>query len=377
MNQENGALFFDFSSAFNTIQPQLLQDNLTSMAVDPYLMSWIMDYLTDRPHSTGTPQGTMLSPLLFASYTSDFKHDSDTCHIQKYSDDTAIQWGLRKTKFISSYGARHDNRSDAIVDIGVNANKASNNVTSQHFKLLFISLKQVSALLERSPTTLSPTVLSPTVHTIETVSVPRPFKVNSCKFKSFQVQRKATGHPYLIKIKTRTSTAPVYKTITCGLLNIRSLSSKAILINDIISYYHIDLFCLTETWLSEDEYFSLNEVTPPSHLNYQIPRVSGRGGGVASIFNSSLELSPKPKIIFNSFDSLSLSLSNPIRKLLQPLLFVIIYRRPGPYSDFLSEFADFLTSLILKTGKVIIVGDFNIHVDDSNDSLSRNGFLLN
>ncbi|KAK7909414.1 hypothetical protein WMY93_014098 [Mugilogobius chulae] len=41
--------FFDFSSAFNTIQPSLLQEKLNIMAVDPHLVNWIMDYLTNRP----------------------------------------------------------------------------------------------------------------------------------------------------------------------------------------------------------------------------------------------------------------------------------------------------------------------------------------
>ena len=40
-------LFLDFSSAFNTIQPPILQDKLNRMGVDPYLVHWIKDYLTD------------------------------------------------------------------------------------------------------------------------------------------------------------------------------------------------------------------------------------------------------------------------------------------------------------------------------------------
>lgn len=43
-------LFLDFLSAFNTIQPHLLQEKLNSMAVDPHLVRWtITDYLTNRP----------------------------------------------------------------------------------------------------------------------------------------------------------------------------------------------------------------------------------------------------------------------------------------------------------------------------------------
>ncbi len=97
-------IFFDFSSAFNTIQPMLLSEKLEEMDVDAPLISWITDYLTGRPQSvrlqscvsdhlicnTGAPQGTVLSPFLFTTYTADFKYCSKSCHLQKYSDDTAI-----------------------------------------------------------------------------------------------------------------------------------------------------------------------------------------------------------------------------------------------------------------------------------------------
>lgn len=45
--------------------------------------------------------------------------------------------------------------------------------------------------------------------------------------------------------------------------------------NDLISDYHIDLSCLTETWLCHEEYVSLNESTPPSHINTHIPQDTG------------------------------------------------------------------------------------------------------
>ena len=97
-------LFLDFSSAFNTIQPLILQNKLSAMQVDPHLITWITNYLIDRPQfvrlkdttsdilisSTGAPQGTVLAPLLFTLYTSDFSHNSESCHIQRFADDTAI-----------------------------------------------------------------------------------------------------------------------------------------------------------------------------------------------------------------------------------------------------------------------------------------------
>ncbi|KAJ8007781.1 hypothetical protein DPEC_G00097760 [Dallia pectoralis] len=79
-------MFFDFSSAFNTIRHLLLARKLSVMQVDQDIVAWITDYLTDRPQfvrlqnsrsdvavsNTGSPQGTVLSPFLFTLYTSDF-----------------------------------------------------------------------------------------------------------------------------------------------------------------------------------------------------------------------------------------------------------------------------------------------------------------
>ena len=40
--------------------------------------------------STGAPQGTVLFPVLFTLYISDFRYNTDNCHLQKFSEDTAI-----------------------------------------------------------------------------------------------------------------------------------------------------------------------------------------------------------------------------------------------------------------------------------------------
>ncbi|KAK3569405.1 hypothetical protein QTP86_027938 [Hemibagrus guttatus] len=94
-------LFIDFSSAFNTIIPQHLIEELSLLGLNTSLCNYsgakkylIMDFLSGRPQSvqirssisstttlsTGAPQGCVLSPLLFTPLT----------HIIKFSDDTTV-----------------------------------------------------------------------------------------------------------------------------------------------------------------------------------------------------------------------------------------------------------------------------------------------
>ncbi len=74
---------------------------------------------------------------------------------------------------------------------------------------------------------------------------------------------------------------------------------------------------------------------------------------------------------FDSFEILILNvkLSDKQNKSVLSLALATVYRPPGPYTDFLKEFADFLSDLLVNVDKALIVGDFNIHVDNTNDAL--------
>ncbi len=54
-----------------------------------------------------------------------------------------------------------------------------------------------------------------------------------------------------------------------------------------------------------------------------------------------------------------------------PVMFVLatVHRPPGNHTDFIKEFVDFLSKLVLAAYKVIIVCDFHIHVDNEKDLL--------
>jgi hypothetical protein len=98
-------LFADFSSAFNTLQLHILANKLSSrFYLEDQLILWLLDFLTHRSQrvlvnntfsdlqntSTGSPQGCVLSPLLFILYTDDCGSTQPNSHLVKYADDTVL-----------------------------------------------------------------------------------------------------------------------------------------------------------------------------------------------------------------------------------------------------------------------------------------------
>ncbi len=92
-----------------------------------------------------------------------------------------------------------------------------------------------------------------------------------------------------------------------GLLNVRSLTPKAVIVNEIITVNSFDVLCLSETWLKTNYYFGLNESTPPSYCYKHEPRQTGRGGGVSTIYSDILNVTQKTGYRFDSFEILMLN----------------------------------------------------------------------
>lgn len=97
-------LFVDYSSAFNTVVPYKLNHKLSTLGLHPILCDWLFDFLTGRPQTVrignrtsasiitniGTPQGCVLSPILYTLFAQDCVASHKDNIILRFADDTAV-----------------------------------------------------------------------------------------------------------------------------------------------------------------------------------------------------------------------------------------------------------------------------------------------
>ncbi|CAL1671735.1 unnamed protein product [Lasius platythorax] len=100
------SVFFDFSKAFDRVNHLRLIEKLKRLNFSDSTLRWVHSYLTDRTQvvkdksintlsagtlvKVGVPQGSVLGPLLFMMYLSDFKSVLNYCKYNFYVDDLQV-----------------------------------------------------------------------------------------------------------------------------------------------------------------------------------------------------------------------------------------------------------------------------------------------
>lgn len=149
-------------------------------------------------------------------------------------------------------------------------------------------------------------------------------------------------------------------------LNTRSACrhGKSDQIQALIIDNQLDICSLTETWF-KGRHPAVKAVTPPGYRITQLPRSSAPGGGVAVIHRSTLVIVKTVPREYTTMECLELL----IKSGTDHLRLVTIYRPPPKAGSpgvpkFMEEFADLLDYLTLSSGHLLVVGDFNIHLDE-------------
>jgi hypothetical protein len=154
-----------------------------------------------------------------------------------------------------------------------------------------------------------------------------------------------------------------------GLWNCQSIRNKTACFTDYICSKNVDLFALTETWLTGADAAIKAECTPDGYKMLGESRSDRKGGGTALVYRSNISAQKIGVDARNSFEVSEFVLVGSSWR----MRLAVIYK--PPYSSthrvtsaaFLSEFTDYLESFVMCTEPIIITGDFNFHVDNAND----------
>ena len=161
------------------------------------------------------------------------------------------------------------------------------------------------------------------------------------------------------------------KLLNIGLGNLRSVKGRETILQEYLDSTKNDVFIITETWLKDNDLDKAwvlgSELNNNRYhlLNVNRPtNTKARGGGIALVLNVNINLlKTEPVLNFKSF------------KVAEDkhLVLVGIYHPPittdGTSNNlFIMDFLNYIGDLKLRCNQFIIIGDFNLHINNDEDA---------
>ena len=132
---------------------------------------------------------------------------------------------------------------------------------------------------------------------------------------------------------------------------------------------------ITETWLKGNisDNSVINELVPSGYCFIHKPRCDRRGGGIAIVYKAYINIHCRPTITWTAFEHCEIYVSNGSWK----TILSCIYRPPPSNnnkiktSTFIYEFEQYIGQLAILPSQLLVLGDFNIHVDVMHDTIAK------
>ena len=150
------------------------------------------------------------------------------------------------------------------------------------------------------------------------------------------------------------------------LFNARSLCNKTIGVIEFLKENRCDVCFITEAWIKVKDKSIIAEIKDLGYdIKFQPRKGSRRGGGVCVLYKPDLNVSKCNVKSYKSFEVMQTTIKSS-----QSLIRVSTFYRTGHLSikkrgDFINDLDHYLESLISLNGEHVLCGDFNIHVENS------------
>ena len=158
------------------------------------------------------------------------------------------------------------------------------------------------------------------------------------------------------------------------LLNTQWIRNKDDLLNDCMRFEAVDMAIVTETWLTNSEmdaiWIESNGFVNDGYQISLVNRIGKKGEGNALIHRSNIDVIKVDQKQHRSFESAHwmTTIGNYTLNILALYHLPYSVRQKIANKMFIDDLTDYLMDLLASFRNILICGDFNIHIDDPNDT---------